>query len=135
MYAGGTEHPFKAPCLEVLHLAQVSPSSFVTDAEVLQELLHRYKSINRWDRASIVFSAFADLMRGRVEPMLVGDVELAASLVTQHPRLSARDAIHLAVMQRLGITRIVTTDGGFGEMPGIERLDPLRIEEWRDSVG
>ena len=74
-------------------------------------------------------------MRGRIAPMLVQDVELAASLSTTYVVLSARDSIHLAVMHRLGVTRIVTTDGGFKDLPGIERLDPADIEKWRGSIG
>ena len=56
---------------------------------------------------------------------------MAAKLVDAHPRLSARDLIHLAVMKRLGVTRIVTTDGGFQGLPIIERLDPAYIENWQ----
>jgi len=134
MYAGGAEHQFRAPCIEVLGLAAIHPISFITDAEVLQELLHRYSAINRWERGSAILSEFVVTMRGRIEPMLADDVEWAASLVTRHPRLSARDAIHAAVMRRLAVTRIVTTDRGFRDLPGIERLDPLLIEEWRASV-
>jgi predicted nucleic acid-binding protein len=134
MYVGGSQHPLRAPSIEVMQLAQIAPHRFVTDAEVLQEILHRYKATQRWALGLIVFETFLEAMRGRIAPMLVQDVELAASLVTRHPRLSARDAIHAAVMQRLGITRIATTDGGFQGVPGIERLDPARIDEWRDSV-
>jgi predicted nucleic acid-binding protein len=134
MYVGGIQHPLKAPSIEVLRLAQIAPHAFVTDAEVLQEILHRYKATNRWSLGSVVFETFLEAMRGRIAPMLVQDVELAASLSTSHLALSARDAIHAAVMQRLGVTRIVTTDGGFHGLPGIERLDPLLIDEWRGSV-
>jgi predicted nucleic acid-binding protein len=37
-------------------------------------------------------------------------------------RLSARDAIHLAIMQRHEIGRILTFDRTFDSVPGIERL-------------
>ena len=36
--------------------------------------------------------------------------------------LSARDAVHLAVMQRRGISRILTFDTGFDGIVGIERI-------------
>jgi predicted nucleic acid-binding protein len=135
MYVGGAPHPLKVPSLEVMRLAQLAPDAFVTDAEVLQEILHRYKATNRWSVGSVVFETFLEAMRGRIAPMLVQDVELAASLSTSYVVLSARDSIHLAVMQRLGVTRIVTTDAGFQGLPGIEFLDPARIDEWRGSIG
>lgn len=34
-------------------------------------------------------------------------------------RLTARDAIHVAIMQRHGIARIMTFDDDFTELPGI----------------
>jgi predicted nucleic acid-binding protein len=37
-------------------------------------------------------------------------------------RLSACDAIHYAVLEVHGITRILSLDGGFDGLPGIERL-------------
>jgi predicted nucleic acid-binding protein len=54
--------------------------------------------------------------------------------VADHPRLEARDLIHFAVMRRFGVTRIISADRGFDGVPGIERLDPKRLAEWRDSV-
>jgi predicted nucleic acid-binding protein len=36
--------------------------------------------------------------------------------------LSARDALHFAVMQRHGITQILSFDKGFDGLPGIERI-------------
>jgi predicted nucleic acid-binding protein len=110
------------------------PGSFVTDAEVLQELLHRYLAIRAWSVGESVFDRFAILMKGRIAPMPDRDVELAGSLVNEMPRLQARDLIHLAVMRRLGATRIVSSDRGFDAVPGVERLDPARFDEWRDTV-
>ena len=37
-------------------------------------------------------------------------------------RLTARDALHLAVMQRRGIVQIMTFDRAFDELPGIVRI-------------
>ena len=39
-----------------------------------------------------------------------------------YPRVSARDAVHLAVMERHEIQRILTFDIGFDGFPGITRL-------------
>ena len=42
IYASGREHPNKEPCARILMMAAEHPLSFVTDVEVLQELVHRY---------------------------------------------------------------------------------------------
>jgi predicted nucleic acid-binding protein len=53
------------------------------------------------------------------------DVEQAAEIAGLQRRLSARDALHLAVMRRHGVERVLTLDEGFDLWPGIERA-PLR---------
>jgi predicted nucleic acid-binding protein len=127
-------HPLQGPCVQVLQFAADLPHLFLTNAEVLQELLHRYLAIRAWERGRGVFRDFAELMQGRIESIRASDVEVAASLVDRHAGLSGRDLLHLAVMNRLGVTQIVTADAGFDLIPGIERLDPARFGEWRDSV-
>jgi hypothetical protein len=66
MYAAGRAHPLKQPCLDVLSLVATHPTHFVTDAEVFQEVLHRYRSIGRWPEGEQLFHRFAALMRGRI---------------------------------------------------------------------
>lgn len=107
---------------------------FVTDAEVLQELIRRYIAIRAWERGRGVFRDFAELMTDRVESIHASDVLYAAALVDHHPGLDGRDLLHLAVMNRLGVTRIVSADSGFDRVPGIERLDPARFSGWRDTI-
>jgi predicted nucleic acid-binding protein len=72
-------------------------------------------------------------MEGRVEPISGSDVIQAARLADRL-QLAARDLIHLAVMNRLGTTRIVSADSGFDKVHGMERLDPMKVDEWRDTV-
>jgi len=52
----------------------------------------------------------------------VADVERAKSIVLGSMNLSARDALHAAIMQREGVTRIMTFDRGFEVVPGLTRL-------------
>ena len=134
VYAAGREHRLKEPASAVLELAAREPAAFITDAEVLQELLHRYRSLKVLDRFRSRFGAFASLMNGRVEPMYASDAERAAELADLYPRLSARDLIHTAIMFRVGCSRIVTADGGFDSVKGIERLDPMLVDEWAHLV-
>lgn len=44
------------------------------------------------------------------------------SLVLERRRLSARDAIHVAVVERHGVTRILTFDRGFDDVPATFRV-------------
>jgi predicted nucleic acid-binding protein len=37
-------------------------------------------------------------------------------------RLSARDALHLAVMERHAVSRILSFDSGFDGFPGVTRV-------------
>ena len=134
IYAGGAEHDLRAPCIEVMQLIARHKASFVTDAEVLQEIAHRYVALRRWASGRVVFDGFATLMAGQTAAMLRRDVLSAAATIDTSPRLSARDLVHLAVMRRLGVTRIISADRGFDRVPEVERLDPARLEEWRASV-
>jgi predicted nucleic acid-binding protein len=130
MYAAGAAHSLKEPSTDVLRLAQSSPNSFMTNAEVLQEILHRYLSINRWQDGRRILLAFARLLRGRIEPIYARDVLQAAQLADRHSGLEARDYLHIAVMSRLGVSRVVSTDRKLDSLPGIQRLDPMLVDDW-----
>lgn len=134
IYASGSEHALKRPCSEVILLA-ARHDDLVTSAEVLQEVLHYCRSRREWPASLQVFEAFAELMSGRVEPVQASDIEQAAQLVQKDASLSARDLVHAAVMQRLKITRIISTDRDFDRVPGLERLDPTEMTAWHDSIG
>ena len=84
IYASGREHPNKEPCARILMMAAERPLAFVTDAEVLQELLHRYLAIRRWALGKEVVRGFAEVMLDRIEPVHVEDIIEAAGLADQH---------------------------------------------------
>lgn len=46
----------------------------------------------------------------------------AKGLVLERHALSARDAIHVAVMRRHGIDTIFSFDEGFDGIPGLQRI-------------
>ena len=134
IYAAGTPHRLREPSRRILRLAVDYSDRMLTSAEVLQELVHRYISIRRWDQGRGVLSRFARIMRGRVEPIYLQDVQEAAALADRYSGIDARDLLHLAVMQRVGCTRIATADTAFDRIDGIERLDPMRFDEWAPSI-
>lgn len=88
---------------------------------MLQEILHRYVALGRRDAIPPAF----DAVLGVVDEVLSlerGDAERAKDIVLRFERLSARDALHLAVMERNGISRILSFHRGFDEFPGIVRV-------------
>ena len=134
IYAAGRAHPLKDPCIQVLLLAAEHPQAFVTDAEVLQELLHRYLSLRIWPQGREAFLRFSELMEERVEAVQAADVQQAADLADSHGELGGRDLLHAAVMHRLGVGRIISADTGFDQLREIERLDPAQVAAWQGSV-
>ena len=133
--AAGRQHPLKGPCQELVRIVAASPQAFTTDAEVLQELLHYYRAAANWAQGQVVFRAFATLTAGRIAPVLDTDVAQAATLADTYPRLSARDLLHVAVMQRLGATHIASADRDVDGVAGIRRLDPAQLATWRGRIG
>lgn len=120
MYLVGAPHAHKADAQRLLESAIAARERLVCNVEVLQEILHRYGAINRREAIQPAF----DLLSGVVDtfyPIDRIDVERAKTIVYGN-RLSARDAIHVATMERHGITRIMSFDAGFDGYPGIERL-------------
>lgn len=141
IYAAGRDHPLKTPCKEVLRLAARNPGAFFTDAEVLQEMMHRYLALKRWPEGRRVVLEFAAVMRGFVEAVTDTDVVRACELADKYATapgsgLAARDVLHVAVMLRKDSTRIVSADRDFDELAdeGIERLDPAGIDHWREQA-
>ena len=134
IYAAGRDHPNKEPCARVLMMAAEHPLSFVTDCEVLQELLHRYLASGRWSLGREVLHAFAEVMRDRIEPVYVEDIDVAAELADSHANVSARDLVHAAVMRRLRTDRIISVDTDFDSLPGVIRLAPAGVGEWGGSL-
>lgn len=121
MYLVGTPHPHKSDAQRLLEGLVSQRQRLVTDAEVLQEILHRYGAIDRRDAIQPAF----DALLGVVDQVLAVDLEVAErakQIVLGHRRLSARDAVHLAVMEQHGIQQILSFDSGFDGFPGVTRV-------------
>lgn len=127
IYATGRPHPLKEPCKQVLVLVAQHPRAFVTSAEVMQELLHRYLALRAWSEGKKSFADFAVVMQNQVEPIYGNDVEAAAAIADQYPGLSARDLLHVAVMRRLEINTIISADHDYERVDGLTRLDPADV--------
>jgi predicted nucleic acid-binding protein len=121
MYLVGAPHPHKADSQRLLERCVAEQERLVTDAEVLQEILHRYAAIARRDAIAPAFEALLSVV-DEVFPIELADVERARDVLLAAAQLSARDALHAAVMRRHGVEAILTFDAGFDVVPGIRRL-------------
>jgi predicted nucleic acid-binding protein len=121
MYLVGSPSPQKTDAQRLLERLVSERQRLVTDAEVLQEILHRYSSINRRHDIQLAFDAILGVVDD-VFPVDRAATERAKQIILSYRRLSARDAVHLAIMEQHGIERILTFDSGFDGFPGITRL-------------
>ena len=121
MYLIGAPHPHKSDAQKLLEKCIAEGERLVTDAEVLQEILHRYVAIERRDAIQPAFDALLGVV-DEVFPVDVSAAERAKKIVLGNKRLSSRDAVHLAVMEQQGVERIMSFDAGFDGFPGIKRV-------------
>jgi predicted nucleic acid-binding protein len=121
MYLVGAPHPHKADAQRLLERCIAAGERLVTDAKVLQEILHRYTAIDRRDAIGPAFEAVLGVV-DEVLPVELADVERARDIVMASPQLSSRDALHAGVMERRGLTSILTFDTGFDSRPGLRRI-------------
>ena len=121
MYLVGADHPHKVVARHLIESAVTAGERLVTSCEVLQEILHRYVAIDRRDAIQPAF----DALLGVTDEVLAVErrhTERAKNIVLGSRRVSARDALHVAVMELGGISRIMSFDTGFDAIPGIMRL-------------
>lgn len=121
MYLVGAPHPHKLDAQRSLERCIGERIALVTDAEVLQEILHRYVAIRRRDAIQPAFDALLAVVDD-VFPVDRRAVERAKVIVLERAGLSARDALHVALMEQSGVTRIASFDTGYDAIPGIERV-------------
>lgn len=78
-------------------------------------------AIDRRDAIQPAFDALLGVV-DEVFPVTAADAERAKTIVLGRRTLSARDAIHAAVIERAKVSRVMSFDSGFDALPGIVRL-------------
>jgi uncharacterized protein len=121
MYLLGGAHPNKVESQILLERLAVAGQRLVTDAEVLQEILHRYTAINRRDAIGPALQVLLEIV-DNVFAVEKADVLRAAEITQNRASFSARDALHIAVMERQGIESILSFDADFDRWPGLKRI-------------
>jgi predicted nucleic acid-binding protein len=121
IYLIGSEHPHKATARRVLERLVAAGEPMVTSAELFQEILHRYAAVRRLDAIGPAFTVLHGIA-DRVFGIDVADVERARVWLMATPDLSARDALHAAVMERENVDRILSFDAGFDRLAFLTRV-------------
>ena len=99
MYLVGAAHPNKTAAQILLESLIARGERLVTDAEVLQEILHRYSAINRRDAIDPAIQLTLSIV-DEVFAVEKAEVLRASEIALSRTRLSARDALHIAIMER-----------------------------------
>lgn len=123
MYAAGREHPLKRRAARFLENVAQGAVDAVIDAEVLQEILHRYRALRRWSEGRLVYDT-ARLIFPETLPVTTEVMDCARRLLDEHSRLMARDALHAAVAAVHELDSICSFDQDFDSLPGLRRIEP-----------
>lgn len=121
MYLIGSAHPHKTDAQVLLERLIAAGERLVTDAEVLQEILHRYTATNKREAIGPAFQVTLDIV-DEVVPIDKAVVLRAGEIARNPVSMSARDAVHIAVMERHGIRSILSFDADFDRWPGLQRI-------------
>jgi hypothetical protein len=124
MYLVGAPHPHKVEAQLLLERLIASGQRLVTNVEVVQELLHRYTAINHRDAIEPAVKVTLDI----VDDILAiekADVLRAAEIVQRRALFLARDALHIATIERHGIVEILSFDADFDRWPGLKRIHQI----------
>ena len=124
MYLIGSAHPHKIDAQLILENLVAAKERLVCDAEVLQEILHRYAAIDCREAIAPALNVLLGLV-DEVISIDRADVLRASSIITGPGKPGARDALHIAVMERHGISTIFSFDKDYDRWPGLSRISKI----------
>lgn len=123
MYAAGAAHPCKEPSLRLLERIAAGEVAAAVDAELHQEVMHRYRSMGRWAEGRRLLQLVEQVLP-RVLPVTGEVMRRAAELLDAYPSLLARDAVHAAVVFEEGLAALCSYDRDFDVVRGLRRVEP-----------
>ena len=123
MYAAGADHAHKRPSVALLGRVARGEVEATIDAEVLQEILHRYRAIGRWEDGRRVYDLTRQLFRS-VVPVTAEVLDRARRILDTDRRIMARDALHAAVVMAEGLEAVCSWDRDFDRIKGLVRREP-----------
>ncbi|MBI5442058.1 MAG: type II toxin-antitoxin system VapC family toxin [Deltaproteobacteria bacterium] len=126
MYAAGAPHRLKRPSADLLDRIARGEVDAVIDAEILQEILRRYRAIDRWKDGRRLYD-LARALFPAVLPVTAEVLDAARHLLDDRPEASARDAVHAAACRVYGAEAICSWDKDFDRFPGLKRVEPDEV--------
>lgn len=124
VYAVGTEHPYRAPCREIVERAGRRQLAGEASVDLVQEFLHqRARRTGNREEAARGASLLPALCR--LHDVERRDLVRALELFAATDALDARDAMFAALALNRGIGIILSPDRAFDSVPGLRRIDPL----------
>ncbi|MBE3587423.1 MAG: type II toxin-antitoxin system VapC family toxin [Thermoanaerobacteraceae bacterium] len=126
IYAAGKEHPLKRSCATIYHRILAEPEQYVIDTEVLQEILHVFSARRESARGIEMVRNLLILFPNPI-PISRNELEKATAFLEQYAGLSARDALHAAVVSVHDLDGIISMDRDFDAVTGIRRIPPERL--------
>lgn len=123
MYVAGADHPHRVPSRALLDRVVRGQVEAAVDTEVLQEILHRYRAIGRWEDGRRVFDLVRTIIPDVIE-LGAGTLDCARALMDRYPTLLARDAVHAAAAIDVGADGLCTWDTDFDVVLEIRSLRP-----------
>ncbi len=123
MYAAGAPHPHKDPSTAFLERVATGEVDAVVDAEILQEILQRYRALDRWEEGRRVFDLTRTLFPV-VLPVTAEVMDRARLLLDAYPHLMARDALHAGVVFEHELEGLCSYDRDFDPVAGVRRVEP-----------
>jgi uncharacterized protein len=123
IYASGKDHPNKKPSLQLLERVAQNSLEVSISSEIIQEILHRYRAINRSEEGFKIYELTRTLIE-TVFPMTVETMDLAKKVLETYDQLAARDAVHIATCLNYQISNICTFDKDFFNVSEISAHPP-----------
>lgn len=122
MYLVGGGHPNKQRVIELVPRLLTARDQLVTSAETFQEILHRYLALRDRQHLNAAYEAL-EAMVSVVAEVTKEDVDGAREMSANYPELSSRDCLHVAVMRRIGCSKVWSYDAGFGAVGALQRIE------------
>jgi len=123
MYAAGARHRHKKASVALLEAIARGDVAATTSTEVLQEILHRYRALGRWEDGRRVYDLARKIVPN-VVPITVEMTDRARQLLDVYGGLMARDALHAATCELIGATDLCSYDRDFDVIDGLQRIEP-----------
>lgn len=135
IYALGESDPRRAPCRALVGRLAHREIRGEISTELVQEVVH----VRRRRRGG----APDAVRRGReilawglpVHEFSGADLALSLELLTSHPDLPTRDAVHAATARNRGIELILSADRDFDSLDFLERIDPATPDVLEQLAG